>query len=229
RNKMRNLHVDRPRINKEIPIFPQVEEGHGFLSSHPDQLSKGKEPSNFFSNLIIKGIISVMLFLGVFLLFQSNHHLLTKPKMWTSHLLTEEFPFARVYLWYQETFGTPLAFSPQSQPVSIEKEPLALPVTGHITETFEENGSGIMITPDEEGPVFAWHDGVIIFAGNDRDRKKTIIVQHADMSKSTYSLLSTVDVHLYQFISAGEKMGTFHPTETAETVYFSIEKDNEYI
>lgn len=229
RNKMRNLQVNRPRINKETPVFPQVEEGHGFITSHSDYLSKGKETSNMFSHFVIKAILSMMLFLGVFLLFQSNHDLLTKPKNWTSYLLTEEFPFARVYQWYQQTFGTPLALGPESQLVDGKAEPFALPVAGHITQTFEENGSGIMITPEEMEPVLAWLDGVVIFAGNDSDLEKTVIIQHSDMSKSTYALLSTVDVHLYQFISAGDKIGTFNPTETEETLYFSIEKDNEYI
>lgn len=229
RNKMRNLQVNRSRVDKEIPIFPQVEEGHGFLSPHPDHVSRGKETSNMFSHLIIRGILSLMLFFGVFILFQSNNVLLAKPKIWTSHLLTEEFPFARIHQWYQQTFGTPLAFSPQSQQVVGKTESFALPVTGNITQTFEENGSGIMITPKEETPVLAWLDGVIIFAGNDRELEKTVIIQHSDMSKSTYALLSTVDVHLYQFIPAGERIGTFTPSATAETVYFSIEKDNEYI
>lgn len=229
RNKMRNLHVNRSKLDKEIPIFPQVEEKHGFLSSYPDQIPQEKETKNMYSHLIIKGILSLILFFGVFLLFQSNNILLAKPKIWTSHILTEEFPFARVYQWYQQTFGAPLALSPQSEQVVEENDFLALPVTGNITETFEENGSGIMITPKEEAPVLAWLDGVIVFAGNDRKLEKTVIVQHADMSKSTYALLSSVDVHLYQFISAGERIGTFNPTATAETVYFSIEKDNEYI
>lgn len=229
RNKMRNLQVNRSRVDKEVPIFPQVEEGHGFLSSHPDHIPKKKEAPSMLSHLVMKGILSLMLFLGVFLLFQSNHDLFAKPKIWTSHLLTEEFPFARVYQWYQQTFGTPLALSPQKQHVTVNNDPLALPVAGNITETFEENGSGIMITPKEETAVLAWLDGVIIFAGNDRDMEKTVIIQHADMSKSTYALLSSVDVHLYQFISAGEKIGSFKPTAATENVYFSIEKDNEYI
>src|SRR5690625_5228356 len=184
RNKMRNLQVNRPRTIKEIPIFPQVEEGHGFLSSHPDHLSKGKETPNVFSHFVIKAILSVMLFLGVFLLFQTNNHLLTKPKSWTSYLLTEEFPFARVYQWYQQTFGTPLALGPESQLVDGKAEPFALPVAGHITQTFEENGSGIMITPEEMEPVLAWLDGVVIFAGNDRDLEKTVIIQHSEDRKS---------------------------------------------
>lgn len=171
----------------------------------------------------------MMLFLGAFLLFQTNHSLLEKPKDWTSHALKEEFPFARVYQWYEQTFGSPLAFSPQKEQVAVKQESLALPVTGNVTETFEENGSGIMITPKDAAPVLAWLDGVIIFAGNDRETEKTVIIQHADMSKSTYALLSSVDVHLYQFISAGDRIGTFNPTETEQTVYFSLEKNNEYV
>lgn len=229
RNKIRNLHVNRSKVNKEPPIFPQFEEGHGFIPSHPEHISKRRGSSTIFSHFFIKAILSAMLFLSVFLLFQSNHEILTKPKNWTSHMLTEEFPFAKVYQWYQQTFGTPLALSPKSQQVARNTEPPALPVTGNITQTFEENGSGIMITPEKIAPVSALLDGVVIFAGNDHDLEKTVIIQHSDMSKSTYALLSTVDVHLYQYVSAGEKVGTFDPTATEETLYFSIEKNHEYI
>src|SRR5690625_1053386 len=135
RNKMRNLNVNRSRVDKEIPMFPQIEESHGFLSSHSDDISNEKATQSIFSNLIIKGILSLMLFFGTFLLFQSNNDLLAKPKNWTSNLLTEDFPFARVYQWYQQTFGAPLALSPQSQQVVGNKEPLALQVTGIITQT----------------------------------------------------------------------------------------------
>src|SRR5699024_3020241 len=108
RNKMRSLQINRTKVGKETPVFPQVEEAHGFLSSYPDQVSKGKETNKMFPYLLLKGILSMMLFLGVFLLHQSDHTLLEKPKIWTSHMLTEEFPFARVHQWYKQTFGAPL-------------------------------------------------------------------------------------------------------------------------
>lgn len=229
RNKMRSLHVNRSDTERNMPIFPQVEEKHGYFSDHLGHLQQEKDSRKLFPHLMIKGVLSICLFLGVFLLQESNAALFTKPKIWTSHAFSEEFPFARVYQWYQETFGTPLAFSPEKHQETAGKEAFSLPVSGNVTETFQVNGSGIMITPEEAAPVLAWQDGVIIFAGNDRNTDKTVVIQHADQSKTTYALLSSLDVHLYQFISAGERIGTFNPTEVAETVYFSIEKDNEYI
>src|SRR5690554_5535853 len=97
RNKMRNLQVNQSKVNREFPMFPEIEEGHGFLSSHTDHVPNKKENQNMFSHLIIKGVLSTILFFGVFFLLQTNNTLLTKPKIWTSHVMTEEFPFARVY------------------------------------------------------------------------------------------------------------------------------------
>lgn len=231
RQKARRKYLSDSEPNQRRPNLSQVqmEEKHGYFSDHLDYIHKETGQQKLFPGLMIKGVLSLMLFLGVFLLLKSNVSLLEKPKEWTSHALQEEFPFARVYQWYEETFGTPLAFSPQNHQEAVGQGDLSLPVSGHVTETFQVNGSGIMISPKEVVPVSAWHDGVIIFAGNDRDTDKTVVIQHADQSKTTYAHLSSLDVHLYQFISEGESIGTFNPTEAHETVYFSIEKDSEYI
>src|SRR5699024_6254449 len=131
--------------------------------------------------------------------------------------------------WYKETLGSPLAFSPSEKDLKVQTEPIALPVTGNITEGFQTNGSGIMIAPESATEVTAWDSGIIIFSGNDRKVGKKIIIQHVNGSKSTYALLSSIDVHLYQAVEAGQRIGTFNPSENNETVYFSIEQDNEYI
>ena len=229
RNKTRSIDSKKSNATQFTPIFPQEEEKHGYFPSFLDDSSEENHKGNLLSNFITKGILSLVLFMGVSFLLQSNANLLSKPKVWTSNMLTEEFPFARVYQWYQGTFGTPLAFTSQDYQVTTANEPPALPVSGSVTETFQANGSGIMIAPEKASPVSAWHEGVVVFAGNDRDTNKTVVIQHSDKSKSTYALLSSMDVHLYQYVSAGQRIGTINPTETNETVYFSIKKNNEYI
>lgn len=229
RNKMRNLGSSRPSERSVIPTFPQEEEKHGYLPSFLDPSPGNKNEGKIAYNMMMKAIMSAILFLGIALLLQSNATFFAKPKEWTNHVLTEEFPFARVNLWYQQTFGTPLAFNPQKNNRLSEPETMALPVNGSVTETFQVNGSGIMISPKESSPVSAWREGMVIFAGNDREMDKTVIIQHADSSKSTYALLSSIDVHLYQFVQANQRIGTFNPTEISEMVYFSIEKDNRYM
>lgn len=106
---------------------------------------------------------------------------------------------------------------------------MALPVNGNITETFQTNGTGIMITPEETTNVTSIQEGVVIFAGNDRETNKTITIQHADGTVTNYGNLSSIDVHLYQFIAGNQQIGSFTPEADNETVFFSIEKNNDYV
>ncbi|WP_188453512.1 M23 family metallopeptidase [Virgibacillus oceani] len=231
-NQRKNIRgIKAKGMPKRItPSFPQEEEKHGYFPIFPDNThtQQTKDKSRFISGIMLKGILSIILFFGAAFLFQTNTDLLEKPTMWTSHALTKEFPFARVNQWYQETFGSPLAFAPQ-QKQQKDNEQLALPVSGNVTESFQANGSGIMIAPQDTSEVMAMDSGVVIFAGNDPETDKTVVVQHADGSLSSYGFLSEIDVHLYQFVSNNEQIGNFVPNDKNETVFFAIEKDNHYV
>lgn len=229
RNKLRNLSKKSDGSKQTISPFPQEEEKHGFYSVFQDSTSENKQRSEFLGQFLLKGIFAIILFFVVAMILKTNIEFLQKPKQWTSHVMEEEFPFARINQWYKESFGSPLAFSPESNSVIANRGEDALPVIGNITESFQANGTGIMIAPEGPSPVAAWRDGVIVFAGNDHQTNKTVTVQHADRSKTTYGLLSSVDVHLYQFVSKNERLGTFHPSEENKSVFFSIEKNQQYI
>jgi len=234
RKKGGRNHRAKNTTDRKVTVpFPQEEEKHGYLPTHLDTLPRyheKDEKSKSLSSMLLKGVLSLILFFGVAIVLQSNTSMLSKPKEWTSNALVEEFPFARVNNWYAETFGSPLTFTPKdNQTVDNTAEASSLPVVGNLTESFQTNGSGVLIGPEDETGVSAWEEGVIIFAGKDADMKQTVIVQHADDSKSKYGFLSSIDVHLYQYVAAGERVGTFKPTDKNATVYFSIEKDNQYI
>lgn len=211
-----------------ISSLPQDEEKHGYLPVFTDVTGTSRKDSAV-SGLFLKGTLSVMLFFGTALLWQTDTAMLETPKRWSNTALTEEFPFAKVNAWYQETFGSPLAFSPSTERSVESEHVLALPVSGNVTETFQVNGKGIMIQPGETADVGALREGIVIFAGNDRETNSTVIIQHPDGSNSTYGHLSSIDVHLYQYVSNNQRVGLFTPTEDNESVYFSIEKDNDYI
>ncbi|GAB3050248.1 peptidoglycan DD-metalloendopeptidase family protein [Virgibacillus ainsalahensis] len=229
RKRTRGLSVkDGPK--KQIwPEFPQEEEKHGYYASFSEHTLSGNNKGNFPSGFILKGILSVMLFFGVALLTQADTAILQKPREWTSNALTEEFPFAKVNLWYQETFGTPLAFTPNQGSTEVGGEQSVLPVSGSIKESFQTNGKGLMIAPGEKADVTALHDGVVIFAGNDRETDQTVVLQHPDGSVTTYGFLSDVNVHLYQFVTSSQTIGQFTPTMENDTVFFAIEKNSDYI
>src|SRR5699024_3612758 len=126
-------------------------------------------------------------------------------------------------------FGSPLGFSDKEILETTKADALAIPVNGDVMETFQTNGEGIKVAPTSRSSVTAWQDGVVIFAGNDRETKKTVVIQHADGSKSTYAFLTTIDVHLYESVTGNEAIGKYNPDKSSDNVYFSIEKDNEFI
>lgn len=230
RKKMRGLNAKEGSQKQILPAFPQEEEKHGYYPSFSDSTFNNDNKSKAASGIMLKGILSVLLFFGVALLWQTDSEMFQKPKEWTSGVLTKEFPFAKANLWYQETFGSPLAFTAQkTQTVAHSESPLALPVSGSVTESFQANGRGIMITPKEKADVTVVRDGVIVFVGKDRETNKTVVVQHSDGTKSTYGYLSDVDVHLYQFVNNNDRIGQFTPTAENEMVYFAIEKNNDFI
>ncbi|WP_164668482.1 M23 family metallopeptidase [Virgibacillus doumboii] len=229
RKKLRGLNSKETTSKQFWPSFPQEEEKHGYFPTFTDSTVQSKDRSKRISGFAVKGILSVMLFLGAALLFQSEAELVSKPKEWTGNALTEEFPFASVNQWYQETFGAPMGLSPNQDSDTGDGQPLALPVSGDVSETFQTNGTGIMISPESATGVTALRDGVVIFAGNDRETDRTVIVQHADNSKTVYGHLSSIDVHLYQFVDGNQKLGDFEPTAENDTVYFAIEKNNSYV
>ncbi|MFS0672938.1 peptidoglycan DD-metalloendopeptidase family protein [Ornithinibacillus sp. 179-J 7C1 HS] len=215
-------------ISTIMPSIPQDEEKHGFYPNFIDSQATDYSRSTTITNIILKGIFSIMLFFSIAIIWQNDAKIFDAPKEWTSNMLTEEFPFASVYKWYNETLGTPLGFSPDNSDDS-EEVSLALPVSGNVIETFQVNGKGIMIAPTETTSVTALREGVVVFSGNKPDTDKTVVIQHADGSTSTYGFLSSIDVHLYQIINNHQRLGEFTPTEANEMVYFAIEKDNKYV
>ncbi|MEN1970477.1 M23 family metallopeptidase [Lentibacillus sp. N15] len=234
KKNQRTLSTKGLEHKKISPVFPQEEEKHGYYPTLPDGLGSSHKANRgkWVSGMMLKGILAVILFFGTALIYQTDSEAFQKPVKWTTTALTKEFPFAKANQWYQETFGEPLALAPEdktSENHSEAVEALALPVNGTVEESFQVNGSGIMIAPKDSAEVAVLREGVVVFAGNDRKTDKTVIVQHTDGSTSTYGYLDSIDVHLYQHVTDHQTLGEFEPDETNKTVFFAIEKDNQYM
>ena len=229
RRKMKQITKNRRHTKHVYPPFPMEEEKHGYFPdyTHNDSFGKNRKYPQL-THFVVKGFLALFLFAGTAFVIKTNGDLFSFPKKWTRHAMTEEFPFARVHKWYQESFGAPMGLSPTST-VPSGQEALALPVNGTVTESFHSNGTGIMITPEEDTDVSALRNGIVIFAGKNKNTGNTVTIQHADGSESTYGHLSDLNVHVYQFIATGQQIGKFKPTASNETIYFAIEKDSRYI
>lgn len=229
RKKMRKI-PGQTNMAKVKPAYLQEEEKHGYYPYFPTvEYPSYQKRRNLVTGFAVKGMLSILLFFGTALLYETDSQMLATPKALTTEALTAQFPFAKVNVWYRETFGAPLAMTPEPEEAANAADGLALPVSGNITETFQVNGKGIMITPEETTEVSVIREGVVIFAGKDRETGKTVVVQHQDGTTSTYGYLSSVDVHIYQYVYQNQAIGTFIPSEDSQKVYFSIEKDKEYI
>jgi len=227
RKKERN--ITRERLEQDGGIF-YAEEKHGYSPEITGYaFSDNEKDQTFVTGLMMKAIIAGILFFSVALLMNSNHAMLSKPQELATQALKNEFPFAKINVWYQEVFGSPLAFSPHVSYRSNESGESVMPISGDIIETFQVNGQGVKISPGEEADVVAHYEGVVVFAGRYPDTGKTIVVQHADGTNSHYGNLTDVDVHLYQYVTVNQRIGSFLPASPDDAVYFSLEKDNAFL
>lgn len=208
--------------------FPDDEARHGHFSSIPTYNTNSKDRVPFVQKFLWQSIAASAIFFAVVFFQGTTNASLEEPKKWTSYALTEEFPFATVNAWYQAKFGAPFAL--QTDMVNAENSPLSsLPVYGEVTETFQENGNGVLITTDEKTEVTAVDTGTVIFAGKDNQKGNMVIVQHADQSKTIYGHLSKIDVYVYQSIQKNQKIGEYEPENSQQAMFFSVEKNREAI
>ncbi len=207
---------------------PQDEEMHGFPPIVTGGF-RGKTPSKKRpSYLGVQVMCSVLLFTGLFVSQKTNLAITAAPETWVVNQLEEEFPFASVTAWYNERFGDPLQLV-QSKDGNQSKE-LALPVNGTVTKPFQNHGRGIVMTTDGGSAVKAVKSGTVIFAGNDDQTNKTIIVQHKDGTNTIYGFLSSINVHLYEHIEAQEAIAQLNPAEgETKEFFFAVKKDEQYL
>src|SRR5690625_1743145 len=230
KRRKKSRYLSENYSNKVMPLFPADEERHGLLhtasgittNKKVNEIKKSSKLQTFR-----KAIGAIVFIIFCSFILQTNLVSIEIPKKWLITQLEEEFPFAKVNQWYITTLGSPIALTPTVPKGNAEK--VSLPVIGDVVETFSTNGTGIKISPNEKAVVSALNDGVVIFAGNDKNTNKTIVIQHADNSKTTYGFLSDIDVYLYQVVRTNDTIGVFRPTSLNETLFFSIEKNNEYI
>lgn len=208
---------------------PQDEEVHGFPplitpnGSGQRPQSEGKK-TNYLG---VQVVLAVLLFATVAIGKNTDVALLDGPEQWVSSQLQDDFPFAKVSAWYSDRFGDAL------EVISDEPEgqtDVAMPVNGSVTTSFQNDGKGIRMAVDSGSPIQSVKEGTVVFAGNDEDTGKTVILQHEDGSKSIYGFLSDIEVYLYENVPAEHTLGTVQD-EAGQSVeiFFGIEKNDQYV
>ncbi|MCA1021727.1 peptidoglycan DD-metalloendopeptidase family protein [Halobacillus litoralis] len=223
--------LDRPASGTG-PVYlpPQDEEAHGFPPLLTGDGGSPREPvENRRSSRIGLQVFFAVLLFGVMAAgTHSGAGLLKTPADWAAGQMEDEFPFAKVTAWYNDRFGDPLqVMKPKEDQV---EEPLAMPVNGTVTTPFQNDGKGIILTTASDSKVRAVRDGTVVFAGNDPDSGKTVVLQHPDGTETTYGYLSEIDVYLYENVQAQGGLGSVKAEEGENAeFFFAIEKDDTYL
>lgn len=210
---------------------PQDEEMHGYpplVTGFGNKSGSAPKQESGTSHLGLQILFAALLFAMVALGKNTDMPIVQGPADWTATKMQEEFPFATVTAWYSDRFGDPLQVIQPKEEVG--QEPLAMPVNGTVTTSFQNDGKGIILTTENGSQVNAVREGTVIFAGNDPESGKTVILQHEDGSKTTYGYLSSIDVYLYENVQSQAGLGTVKAEEgnNAE-FFFAIEKDNTFL
>lgn len=217
------------------------DEKYGFnhFSSYEPGKDDGVHPLFKKEVFIFKILASAVLFLVIAIMFRENSATFAPARDFVNKTMEQDFKFATVSKWYEDQFGKPLALLPftddkkEVEKNVVEKDPVLPVFSGKILENFEKNGQGIMIETAKGGPVEAMKEGNVMFAGVKEDTGKTVIIQHADQTQSTYGNLDEIKVSLYQFIETETVVGTASEStgedKTKGTYYFAIKKGDDFI
>lgn len=209
------------------------EERHGLYNDglHAEVTSNSNRKGNMFRSTFFYQLFgSIVLFFASLLIINGDVPLFAKPEQLLRVALEENFPFATVHHLYVEHLGKPLSLVPETETASSAGHNLEnLPLAGEVVESFSTNGTGIHIMPMSESYVHAFNKGIVVFAGSRPDTDKTVVIQHADRSETTYGKLSAIDVHLYELVDVNDVIGSVNPDEAEETFYFSIEQPSGYV
>ncbi|MFZ4450542.1 peptidoglycan DD-metalloendopeptidase family protein [Salibacterium aidingense] len=187
---------------------------------------------------VLQSFLAAIAFLVIGILFQSTHPAFEGAKRFVESSFQEEFPFAMATAWYEERFGSPLAFlpfendleeRPPQETVNQETEPVAVPVSGTVAESFSENGKGIVLETGNNSEIEAVNGGVVVHTGPHEEWDLAVAVQHYDGGEAWYGMLDNVDVKLYDHVSSGTVLGRVNTEEESGRYSLAIKEDEEYI
>ncbi|WP_273128777.1 M23 family metallopeptidase [Bacillus weihaiensis] len=241
RKRERGIMPPKHTESRQTSLFMSDEERHGGLYTPPSyEAGPGNNQSGhplFRTEVFMfKVLCSAVLVLVTAIVFKNGSPMFNQAKSAITYSLEEEFQFAAVSTWYRDQFGEPLAlfnFNDNGEKQT-EEEPtkmaqLAVPASGKVLESFQDNGQGIMVETNKPS-VEAISEGTIVEASEKPDTGLTIVLMHADGTKSWYGNLNKINVALYDFVEKGTELGkTKLSDENKGTYYFAIKKGDVFI
>jgi stage IV sporulation protein FA len=226
----RLLHLLRDKSR-----FEGREEGEGYPPYRSFSHYDDGEPSHPLRNWLWQVPLSVLLVMGSFISFQTDHPYAETVQAWVKESLTREFNFAGAQAWYEERFAGSPSLLPQFKANTVALAPASetavvfAPIRGQVLTGFQ--GEGITIqTNKEENQVVAMSDGWVTFVGEKEKLGLTVILRHAGGRETWYSYLQQVNVSVGDVIRGGQRIGQIlmDPGQQEGLFYFSLKENNQF-
>lgn len=120
-------------------------------------------------------------------------------------------------------------WQPQEEKIRLEHIPSIIPTVGIMSKKYnqEEDHLGVDFSAGSGNPVFATGSGVVESAGENGNLGKSIVIDHKNGYKSTYSHLKEMRVRKNQQVKKGNIIGTIGNTgnTTGAHLHYEILKD----
>ena len=122
-------------------------------------------------------------------------------------------------------------WKPHEDKVRLEHIPNVIPVVGIVSKKFSEANDhlGIDFSAQAGNPVFASGSGIVEFAGQQDELGNTVIIDHQNGYKTSYSHLKDIRTRKGRNVGKGEIIGTVGNTgnSSAPHLHYSISKDGK--
>lgn len=177
-------------------------------------LKNKTKKNNFFSKLLIKLMVCIVLFLSTLIVLKKVDK---DNKVY--NFITSNISFAKINNYFKKTFGDIIPFE------SLVKED----VTSVFNETLvydEENiyKDGVKLTVGSNYLVPILESGIVVFKGEKEDYGNTVIIEQIDGVDVLYGNLDSVSVDIYDYVNKGEFLG-----EVNNDLYLTFSKDGKYL
>ncbi|MDF2558418.1 MAG: peptidase [Bacillales bacterium] len=220
--------------NNDLPLIETTENSNSndSFQQEPNK-SIGQNTHTFSDWFLFRLLVSMCFVLIVAIMFRSTNPSLDSYKTFLKNSMKRDYQFAKISNWTSKTMGDMFSFSPIEffkSSEGLRKNSDVIPVSGKVVESFKKNGKGITVETERDKDVTSIQDGIVIFAGIDKNHGKTIIVQQSDQMNVWYGNLGSIKVNLYQHVSSGESLGKVLNKSTSNRgeYYFAIEKDDKF-
>lgn len=115
---------------------------------------------------------------------------------------------------------------PMEEKIKLEHIPSIIPAVGIVSKKFTEEGGhdGTDIAAPAGNPVFAAGSGIVEFAGKKGNLGNTVVIDHKNGYKTSYSHMNTIQTHKNQTVNKGDIIGSVGSTgsTTGPHLHYSI-------